>query len=116
MPRPSSRQIFGNWVVLPEPVSPAITTTWWAAMAALISSRLAAIGEAVVVADRRHAGAPRLDLGAGGLEALDPLRQARVVGLLAQFVELPAQAVAVADLGLVEAPDELVREGVWSVI
>ena len=65
--------------------------------------------QAVVVADRRHAGAPRLDLGAGGLEALDPLRQARVVGLLAQFVELPAQAVAVADLGLVEAPDELVK-------
>ncbi len=27
-PRPSSRQIFGNWVVLPEPVSPLTITTW----------------------------------------------------------------------------------------
>ncbi len=27
-PRPSSRQIFGIWVVLPEPVSPATMTTW----------------------------------------------------------------------------------------
>ena len=26
-PRPISRQIFGNWVVLPEPVSPATMTT-----------------------------------------------------------------------------------------
>lgn len=39
--RADLRQLGG----LPEPVSPAITTTWWAAMAALISSRLAAIGE-----------------------------------------------------------------------
>ncbi len=27
-PRPSSRQIFGIWVVFPEPVSPATITTW----------------------------------------------------------------------------------------
>ncbi|CAM5630580.1 hypothetical protein SAURM35S_09920 [Streptomyces aurantiogriseus] len=27
-PRPSSRQIFGIWVVLPDPVSPATMTTW----------------------------------------------------------------------------------------
>ncbi len=27
-PRPSSRQIFGIWVVFPEPVSPATMTTW----------------------------------------------------------------------------------------
>ncbi|CAM5633886.1 hypothetical protein STENM223S_00453 [Streptomyces tendae] len=27
-PRPSSTQIFGIWVVLPEPVSPATITTW----------------------------------------------------------------------------------------
>ena len=38
-PRPSSRQIFGSWVVFPEPVSPATTTTWWSRMAAAISSR-----------------------------------------------------------------------------
>ena len=43
-PRPSSRQIFGSWVVLPDPVSPAITTTWWAAMAAAISSRASDTG------------------------------------------------------------------------
>src|SRR5205823_3626807 len=39
-PRPSSRQIFGNWVVLPEPVSPATTTTWWSRMAAAIRDEL----------------------------------------------------------------------------
>ena len=33
-PRPSSRQIFGSCVVLPEPVSPQRTTTWFSAMAA----------------------------------------------------------------------------------
>ncbi len=37
-PRPSSRQILGIWVVLPEPVSPATITTWWSRMAARISS------------------------------------------------------------------------------
>jgi hypothetical protein len=37
-PRPSSRQIFGNCVVFPEPVSPATMTTWWSRMAAAISS------------------------------------------------------------------------------
>ena len=38
-PRPSSRQILGSWVVFPEPVSPATTTTWWSRMAAAMSSR-----------------------------------------------------------------------------
>ena len=37
-PRPSSRQILGSWVVFPEPVSPAMITTWWSRMAAAISS------------------------------------------------------------------------------
>ena len=43
-PRPSSRQIFGSWVVLPEPVSPATTTTWWSRIAASRSSRRALTG------------------------------------------------------------------------
>ena len=38
IPRPSSRQIFGSWVVLPLPVSPATMTTWWSRIAAAISS------------------------------------------------------------------------------
>ena len=37
-PRPSSRQILGSWVVLPEPVSPATITTWWSRIAAAMSS------------------------------------------------------------------------------
>src|SRR5712671_1414919 len=37
-PRPSSRQILGIWVVLPDPVSPAITTTWWSRMTSAMSS------------------------------------------------------------------------------
>ena len=43
-PRPSSRQIFGIWVVLPDPVSPAITTTWWSRIAAAMSSLRALTG------------------------------------------------------------------------
>ena len=38
-PRPSSRQILGNWVVLPEPVSPLTMTTWWRRSASAISWR-----------------------------------------------------------------------------
>ena len=37
--RPSSSAIFGSCVVLPEPVSPATITTWFAAIVAAISSR-----------------------------------------------------------------------------
>ncbi len=43
-PRPSSRQIFGSWVVLPDPVSPATTTTWLSRIAASRSSRRALTG------------------------------------------------------------------------
>ena len=46
MPRLSSKQIFGNCVVFPEPVSPQTITTWFAAMAAWISARLLAMGKA----------------------------------------------------------------------
>lgn len=37
-PRPSSMQILGIWVVLPEPVSPATITTWWSRIACRITS------------------------------------------------------------------------------
>ncbi len=43
-PRPMSRQIFGNCVDLPEPVSPQTITTWCSRMAAAMSSRRAEIG------------------------------------------------------------------------
>ncbi len=43
-PRPSSRHILGIWVVLPEPVSPAMMVTWLAAMAAIRSSRRSETG------------------------------------------------------------------------
>src|ERR1700712_5572868 len=46
IPRPSSRQILGSWVVLPEPVSPATTTTWLSRMAAAMSSCRSVIGSA----------------------------------------------------------------------
>ncbi|MNM99836.1 hypothetical protein D3C81_1124070 [compost metagenome] len=60
--------------------------------------------QAVVVTHRRHTAAPRLDLGAGGLEALQPLRHLCLVRLrlLLQLVELAAQAVAVTDQGVIE--------------
>ncbi len=37
-------QIFGSCVVLPDPVAPATTTTWWSRIAAAISSRAALTG------------------------------------------------------------------------
>ena len=43
-PRPSSKQILGNCVVLPEPVSPQTITTWLLAIAAEISSFLPLTG------------------------------------------------------------------------
>ena len=42
--RPSSRQIFGSCVVLPDPVSPATMTTWFSAMARASSCRAALTG------------------------------------------------------------------------
>ena len=39
VPRPSSKQIFGNCVVLPEPVSPQTITTWLDRSAAMMTSR-----------------------------------------------------------------------------
>ncbi len=44
MPRPSSRQILGSWVVLPEPVAPATITTWFSLMALASSARLSVTG------------------------------------------------------------------------
>ncbi|MCY1354892.1 hypothetical protein D9M69_412900 [compost metagenome] len=58
--------------------------------------------QGVVVAHRRHALPARLDLGAGGLQALGPLRQPGRVRLLLQLVQLAAQAVAVGDQRVVE--------------
>src|SRR3954464_2764078 len=93
-PRPRSRQIFGSWVVLPEPVSPATTTTWWSRMVASRAWRRALHGQPgggpqVVaagadrqlgrVADGRDrapsAGDPRL----GGLDLARDAREAAVV-------------------------------------
>ncbi len=39
VPRPASRASLGSWVVLPEPVAPATTTTWWSRMSRTSSSR-----------------------------------------------------------------------------
>ena len=57
----------------------------------------------------RHAQAPRLDAGERGLDFLDPLAKLRLVGPLAQFMQLPAQAVTIADHGLVKVFQKLVN-------
>ena len=44
LPRPSSRHILGIWVVLPEPVSPAMMTTWLSRIAFMMSSRRSLTG------------------------------------------------------------------------
>ena len=49
---PASRQIFGSWVVLPDPVSPATTTTWWSRMRDAILGASAEIGSAGSKASR----------------------------------------------------------------
>ena len=56
----------------------------------------------VVVTNAWHALPPRLHLGAAGLEALQPLRQPRVIGLLLQLVQLTTQAVTVGGKRLIE--------------
>ncbi len=43
-PRPASMHILGIWVLLPQPVSPAMTTTGRRRMAWTISSRRAVMG------------------------------------------------------------------------
>ena len=43
-PRPSSRQILGSCVVLPEPVSPQRMTTWCLAMRSAMSCRRSTTG------------------------------------------------------------------------
>ncbi|MNO72795.1 hypothetical protein D3C76_637490 [compost metagenome] len=70
-------------------------------------------GQVVVVAYGRHALLTRGDLSAGGLDLLHPLRQLRLVGALAQFVQLPAQAMAVGNHGVVEVLQQFV-DGVVS--
>ena len=45
MPRPASRHILGICVVLPDPVSPAMTTTWFSRMARTMSSLRAVMGK-----------------------------------------------------------------------
>src|SRR5690606_11509755 len=45
-PRPAARHSLGSWVILPEPVSPAMTTTGLSRISATMSSACAAIGSA----------------------------------------------------------------------
>jgi len=58
--RPIARQIFGIWVVFPEPVSAWMTVTWWRAIASAISVRRAAIGRSAGQCMRApsHCGCP----------------------------------------------------------
>src|SRR5207302_6015800 len=64
IPRPSSRQILGSCVVLPEPVSPHTITTWCEEMALAISPRLAEIGNSGGNSGR-GASARRCSISAG---------------------------------------------------
>jgi hypothetical protein len=46
MPRPASRQNFGSWVLLPDPVSPATIITGWVMSIRWMSSRRSHTGSA----------------------------------------------------------------------
>ncbi|KPY95200.1 putative periplasmic protein kinase ArgK and related GTPase of G3E family [Pseudomonas syringae pv. spinaceae] len=65
-------------------------------------------GQIVVITHRRHAFAPRRHLSAGRLNPCHPLRQLRLVRLLAQLMQLTAQTMAFADHRVVEVFQELV--------
>ncbi|MNM63771.1 hypothetical protein D3C81_751460 [compost metagenome] len=64
--------------------------------------------QAVVVTNARHAGLARSDLGTGRLDLVDPLGQLRLVRALAQFMQLPAQAMALGNHGVVEVFQQLI--------
>ena len=55
-PRPAARHIFGIWVVLPEPVSPARITTGWAWMVATNSSARTLMGSSGGNSRRKRKG------------------------------------------------------------
>src|SRR5690606_26950605 len=55
-PRPAARHSLGSWVVLPEPVSPATTSTWCRRSSATISSAFAAIGSSAGTSGAGSAG------------------------------------------------------------
>ena len=62
--------------------------------------------QGVVVTDGRHAGTPRLDLGAGRLETLQPLGFAGRIRLFLQGLELAPQAMAIGVEGLIQVGGE----------
>ena len=99
-PRPSSRQILGSWVVLPEPVSPAMTTTWWSAITAAISSLQLADRQLGRIGDDRDGAAPGLDAGGRGVEfpgeAAERLVAGRDVAQAGHLVDAPVQPPLVA--------------------
>src|SRR5918998_953309 len=100
-PRPSSMQILGICVVLPEPVSPATITTWWSRIAAAMSSRRGLKGGAAGVETwggrGPPAGAPGRQPGLGGVDGTAQGRErAGALGLCPgalSGVEAAAQAV-----------------------
>jgi hypothetical protein len=69
VPRPSSRQSLGSWVLLPDPVSPATITTWCAEIAASRSSRRSAMG--------RSAASPPAGARSGSPPPSDHVRSVR---------------------------------------
>ena len=69
--------------------------------------------QVVVVAYDRHALLARGNLGTRGLDLVHPLRQLGLVWALAQLMQLPPQAVAVGNHGVVEVVQQFV-DGVVS--
>ena len=67
--------------------------------------------QGVVVTHRRHTQAPRLYLGGGGLETLQPLRQLGLIRPLVQLLQLTTQAVAIGVEGVLEVFLQLVEGG-----
>ena len=101
MPRPASRQILGNCVVLPEPVSPQTMTTGCCSMALRISLAIGRDRQLFRIGELRHAGGARGThrRRRGDLVRERGLRGGHIVAaqlLLAQPIALAPQAKLVA--------------------
>src|SRR5580698_2418686 len=75
MPRPSSRQYWGSWVLFPDPVSPATISTWLRRNASTMASRLAEIGRSASCLKFRVCAARAAAFTRGSLATLHFLPQ-----------------------------------------
>ena len=114
-PRPSSRQILGSWVVLPDPVSPATMTTWWSRIASAMSSLALADRQLFGIGELRERGAAPCDPLRGAGDVIGELCDRLVLGgLIAQAagpVDTPVEPVLVGQHQLGQCAAQVSERG-----